>query len=73
MAGIGRTNTVPEMRVRRYLRATGLSFRLHDKRLSGKPDIVLPAFKTAVFVHGCFRHRHPGCSLTANPATNIAF
>jgi DNA mismatch endonuclease, patch repair protein len=73
MAGIGPANTVPEVRVRRYLHAAGLRFRLHDKRLPGRPDIVLPAYRTAIFVHGCFWHRHPGCSLTTNPATNTPF
>jgi DNA mismatch endonuclease (patch repair protein) len=73
MAGIGPKDTAPEMRVRRYLHAVGLRFRLNDKRLPGRPDIVLPAFRTVLFVHGCFWHRHALCRFAANPSTNAAF
>lgn len=73
MAGIGPKNTKPEMRVRTYLHAVGLRFRLHDKRLPGQPDIVLPAFETAIFVHGCFWHRHTHCRFATTPASNVEF
>lgn len=61
MAGIGPADTVPELSVRRYLHACGLRFRLHDERLPGRPDIVFAGPRIAVFVHGCFWHRHAGC------------
>lgn len=73
MASIGPTNTAPEVAVRRYLHAAGLRYRLHDKRLPGRPDIVLPGHRIAIFVHGCFWHRHPGCRYATTPATNAAF
>jgi DNA mismatch endonuclease (patch repair protein) len=73
MASIGPANTAPEVAVRRYLHAAGLRFRLHDKRLPGRPDIVLPGPRIAIFVHGCFWHRHPGCRYTTTPATRGAF
>jgi DNA mismatch endonuclease (patch repair protein) len=51
----------------------GLRFRLHDRRLPGRPDIVLARHRTVVFVHGCFWHRHPGCRLTTTPSTRRKF
>lgn len=73
MAGIGPANTAPEMLVRRYLHATGLRYRLHDKRLPGQPDVVLASHNTAVFVHGCFWHRHLGCRFATTPTSNPEF
>lgn len=73
MAGIGRADTAPEMSVRRYLHACGLRFRLHDKRLPGRPDIVFASRRVAVFVHGCFWHRHAGCRFATTPGSNEAF
>lgn len=73
MAGIGPADTVPEMTVRRYLHACGLRFRLHDKRLPGRPDIVFAGSRIAVFVHGCFWHRHVGCRLTTSPGSHSDF
>jgi DNA mismatch endonuclease, patch repair protein len=73
MASIGPTNTAPEIAVRRYLHAAGLRFRLHDRRLPGRPDIVLPGHRIAIFVHGCFWHRHSGCRYTTMPTTNAEF
>ena len=64
---------MPEVTVRRYLHAVGLRFRLHDRRLPGTPDLVLPRYRIAVFVHGCFWHRHPGCSKTTTPSTRPDF
>jgi DNA mismatch endonuclease, patch repair protein len=58
MAGIKGKNTKPEIIVRKALHAAGFRFRLHDKKLPGKPDIVLPKYKAVVFVHGCFWHGH---------------
>jgi DNA mismatch endonuclease (patch repair protein) len=73
MAGIRSVDTAPEMLVRRYLHACGLRFRLHDRRLPGRPDIVLPRYRVAVYVHGCFWHRHNGCRYATTPATRPDF
>lgn len=73
MSGIRGKDTWPELRVRRFLHSHGFRYRLHDRRLPGTPDIVLPRYGTVVFVHGCFWHQHPGCRLAAQPATNAAF
>ena len=73
MAAIGPADTAPEMTVRRYLHACGLRFRLHDKRLPGRPDIVFAGPRIAVFVHGCFWHRHAGCRFATKPASNAGF
>lgn len=61
MARIRGKDTQPEIAVRRALWAAGLRYRLHDKRLPGKPDLVLPRRRLAIFVHGCFWHWHEGC------------
>lgn len=73
MGAIRGRDTKPEMRVRGYLHAVGLRFRLHDRTLPGRPDIVLPSRKAALFVHGCFWHQHPGCPYAASPATRKDF
>lgn len=73
MAGIKGANTKPELLLRRALHAHGFRFRIHDKRLPGKPDIVLPKWRVAIQVHGCFWHRHEGCSKATTPGTNVAF
>ncbi|MDT0633331.1 DNA mismatch endonuclease Vsr [Spectribacter hydrogenoxidans] len=73
MSGIRGSNTRPEIRVRRYLHRSGLRFRLHRAGLPGRPDIVLPRFRAALFVHGCFWHRHDGCRYTTSPKTRPAF
>ena len=73
MAGIRSRDTTPEKIVRSHLHRAGLRFRLHDKHLPGTPDIVLPKWKAAVFVHGCFWHRHPGCRFASTPSTNVRF
>jgi DNA mismatch endonuclease, patch repair protein len=70
MRRIRATNTKPELTVRRYLYASGLRFRIHFASLSGKPDIVLPKYRTVVFVHGCFWHQHRGCKHSARPQSN---
>jgi DNA mismatch endonuclease (patch repair protein) len=75
MALIRGSNTKPELIVRRALHGAGLRFRLHDKRLPGKPDIVLPSRKLIVFVHGCFWHRHKAasCKLARLPKSRLDF
>lgn len=73
MSGIGPKDTLPEMIVRRYLHSAGLRFKIHDRRLVGRPDLVLPRYRTVVFVHGCFWHRHGGCRLASTPGTNRRF
>lgn len=61
------------MRVRKAAHALGLRFRLHRKDLAGSPDLVFPRHRTAIFVHGCFWHRHPGCSKASMPKTRPEF
>ncbi|WP_257283360.1 very short patch repair endonuclease [Endozoicomonas sp. SESOKO1] len=73
MAKIKSKDTKPEMIIRKYLHAKGLRYRIHDKQLPGKPDIVLPRFKTVIFVHGCFWHRHEKCRLAYTPKTHCDF
>jgi DNA mismatch endonuclease, patch repair protein len=73
MASIGPRDTAPEHAVRRCLHAQGMRFRLHVKHLPGRPDIVLAKYRAAVFVHGCFWHRHQGCSNAVLPASNRRF
>ncbi len=69
MSKIRGKNTKPEIIVRKFLFSKGFRYRLHDKRLPGKPDIVLPRYKTAIFIHGCFWHGHEGCSYYVVPKT----
>lgn len=73
MSRIGQKDTKPEIRVRRFLHAHGLRFRLHRKDLPGRPDIVLPSRRVAVFVHGCFWHQHHGCAKATTPSSNAEF
>ena len=72
MAAIKSTNTGPELYVRQALHAAGFRFRLHRKDIPGKPDIVLPRYKTAVFVHCCFWHGH-GCKVDHKPRSNTPY
>lgn len=72
MSGIQGKNTRPEMILRRALHRAGFRYRLHDKRLPGKPDIVLPKYKTVIFVHGCFWHHHD-CKYFKWPKTRPDF
>lgn len=69
MSRIKGKNTKPEMLVRRFLHSQGYRYRLHAKNLPGKPDIVLPKYKTVIFVHGCFWHGHEGCKYATLPKT----
>lgn len=75
MALIKGRDTKPEMRVRRALHSAGLRYRLHDKRLPGKPDLAFFSRKVAIFVHGCFWHRHPdpNCKLARLPKSRLDF
>ena len=69
MSQIRSKNTKPELVVRKYLFAKGFRYRLHSKDLPGKPDIVLPKYRTVIFVHGCFWHGHDGCKYFVVPKT----
>ena len=73
MSRIRGKDTKPELITRRFLHARGFRFRLHYRKLLGKPDIVLPKHKTAIFVHGCFWHRHEGCKYAYEPKSRKAF
>lgn len=69
MSRIRSKDTKPEMLVRRFLHKNGFRYRLHVKNLPGKPDIVLPKYKTVIFIHGCFWHGHEGCKYYVVPKT----
>jgi DNA mismatch endonuclease (patch repair protein) len=73
MSKIRGRDTAPEVRVRRIAHRMGLRFRLHRKDLPGRPDLVFPKHRLVVFVHGCFWHRHPGCSRASTPSTRVEF
>lgn len=73
MSRIKGKDTKIEVIVRQYLFSKGYRFRKNDKRYPGKPDIVLPKYKTVIFVHGCFWHRHPGCKNATVPKTRTEF
>ncbi len=69
MQQIRSKDTKPEMLVRKFLHANGYRYKLHDKSLPGKPDIVLPKYRTVIFVHGCFWHGHKNCKYFVVPKT----
>jgi len=73
MASISGKETKPEISVRSFLFKQGFRFRKNVKTLSGKPDIVLPKYQTAILIHGCFWHRHNNCSKASKPTSNIKF
>lgn len=73
MSRIRSKDTLPEKRVRSFLHREGFRFRLHVKKLPGSPDIVLAKYKTVIFVHGCYWHRHSGCKFAYNPKTRVEF
>lgn len=73
MSRIRGKDTRPEIAVRSYLHKAGLRFRVHKKGLPGTPDIVLPRYRTVVFVHGCFWHQHPGCHHSGVPTSNTPY
>lgn len=72
MAGIKGKNTKPELVIRSGLHALGLRYKLHEKTLPGKPDLVFPKFKAVIFVHGCFWHGHD-CHLFKWPSSRVDF
>jgi DNA mismatch endonuclease (patch repair protein) len=73
MSRVRSTNTKPELVVRSLLHRNGFRYRLHVKTLPGKPDIVLSKYQSAVFVHGCFWHRHKNCPDASTPKTRTEF
>ena len=73
MSQIRNKNTKPEELVRKYLFSQGFRYRKNDARLPGKPDIVLPKYKTVIFVNGCFWHGHEGCKYFVWPKNNADF
>lgn len=73
MVAIRSSNTKPEVLLRRYLWRAGFRYRVNDKKLPGRPDIVLPKYKTVIFVNGCFWHGHDECRRFVIPKTNTKF
>ena len=73
MSRIGSKNTGLELKVRKFLYSMGFRYRLHNSKIPGKPDIANQSKKIAVFVHGCFWHRHESCKLASVPKTNTEF
>lgn len=73
MSHIGSRYTIPELKVRKVLHRSSYRYRLQVRTLPGTPDIVLPKYRTAIFVNGCFRHGHKGCKHYAVPQTNTDF
>lgn len=73
MSQIKNKGTKPEVTLRKALFARGFRYRVNVKTLPGKPDIVLPRYKTVIFVHGCFWHEHPGCKYAYTPKSNTEF
>ena len=70
MQSVPQSHTAPEIAIRRMLHSAGFRFRLHDPRLPGTPDLVLPRYRVVVFVHGCFWHFHERCKYAKIPASN---
>jgi DNA mismatch endonuclease (patch repair protein) len=73
MSRVKGVDTKPELHVRKFLHANGFRYRLHVKNLPGKPDIVLPKYRTVIFVHGCFLHLHANCKKAKIPKTRKAW
>ena len=73
MSKIRSKDTKPELALRKALFARGFRYRVNDKHLPGKPDIVLSKYKTVIFLHGCFWHKHEGCKYAGTPKTNTEF
>ncbi|UWR03765.1 DNA mismatch endonuclease Vsr [Ruegeria conchae] len=73
MSRIRSRNTKPEVVLRKALHNRGFRYRLNSPKLPGSPDIVFPKWRTVLFVHGCYWHRHAGCRKATNPSSNIEF
>jgi DNA mismatch endonuclease (patch repair protein) len=73
MSRVRGKNTTPELTVRKAAHSLGLRFRLHRRDLPGTPDLVFPKWKTVIFVHGCFWHRHVGCAKASVPKTRVCY
>jgi DNA mismatch endonuclease (patch repair protein) len=73
MRSVRQKNTGPELSVRRAAHVLGFRFRLHRRDLPGTPDLTFPRLRKAIFVHGCFWHRHKGCGRTTSPKTRTEF
>jgi DNA mismatch endonuclease (patch repair protein) len=73
MGKIAGKDTKPEILIRKWLFAKGFRYRKNDKRLPGTPDIVLPKYRTVIFIHGCFWHSHEGCKKSKLPETAKEF
>jgi len=73
MSGIRGMDTRPEIFLRKALHGAGFRYRLHAAKLPGRPDIVLASRRAAIFMHGCFWHRHEGCHWCTTPASNVEF
>lgn len=73
MSSIRGKHTKPEILVRKGLHARGFRFRLHNRKLPGSPDIVLPKYGVAIMVNGCFWHGHKGCRYASKPKSNVEF
>jgi DNA mismatch endonuclease, patch repair protein len=66
-------DTLPELKLRKQLHRLGLRYRLHNSKLPGKPDLTFAQYKTVVFVHGCFWHRHLNCKIATTPKSNVEY
>lgn len=73
MSRITKRDTKPELLVRKYLFKNGFRYRLYNRNLPGNPDIVLPKYKTIIFVNGCFWHAHTGCKLNRLPKSRLEY
>ena len=73
MQRIRKTDTKPELRVRRLIHALGFRYRLHRRDLPGTPDLVVPRLQKIILVHGCFWHQHPGCRLARIPKSRLEY
>lgn len=73
MSRVKGKSTAPEMTVRRLAHSLGMRFRLHKPDLPGRPDLAFPRYRTVVFVHGCFWHRHPGCKKATSPKSKVEY
>lgn len=73
MARVHAKDTAPELRIRKLLHSLGYRYVLHAKNLPGRPDVVFPKRRMAIFIHGCFWHQHAGCKAAARPTSNTEY